>query len=190
MYAHIKPLARLGVTPTAVTATGQRALRGGGSAGRLQGGGGPGAGGLGAPTAPSIGGTTARTPDKGTRTTASVTTLGGHARVSGFASATPAPRPEHQHADAFQRRRGVVNTLGGARDVTRTRARSTGALPSPSAAPRAARIATFDTLDTTGAAGVARAANRAKRDAANAARGRFPQLGGTGVHVVKGGGRG
>jgi hypothetical protein len=122
------------------------------------------------------------------RATATTTTTVGRARVTGFGPTAP-PATEasrlHTHADAFQRRRGVVNTLGGAKDVTRQ-----GRAPPPALPPKGAgggggaRIGSFDTLATTGADGAARAANRARRDAANAGRGKFPQLTGSGVTVL------
>lgn len=147
-----------------------------------------------------------------------VTTV-GRAKIAGFASGVRSSS-EHNHADAFQRRKvrragartgslrplhtgtalqGVVNTVGGAKDITRAEKGEAPKLPprGPGGAAPGARIATFDTLETTGAEGKARAEGRARREAAEAkmaagAAGRH-DLGGKPVsapHSIGGGGGG
>ena len=188
MYDHIKSLARMNASDVPTGSSMEReAPRGGSRASNSGGGGGRKLGSGGSSTAP----TTDKVVDaKNMGAVADVirttTTKVGRARVACFASTAPgmaAVTKMHQHADDFQRRKGVVNTLGGAKDVNRQNNALPVKLPPKGSG---ARIATFDTVETCGAEGQRRAENRAKRDAANSAKGKFPQLHGSGVHVLGG----
>lgn len=190
MYSHIKSLKRLGVGASDVPSGSSMTTAAGGGGGGGVGGGGGGAGGGGGGAGGGFPATRTRPPplsgsSAGSRNATAVTSVVtvGRGRVAGFGPSAAAARPsiQHAHADAFQRQRGVVNGLGGARDVNRGARGLPPVLP-PRGGP--ARIATFDTLATVGEEGAARAAGRARRDAAAASKGRFPQLEGTGVHAV------
>ena len=115
----------------------------------------------------------------------------GMGRVAGFGRPSGPSTSIHNHEDAFQRKKGVVNTVGGASDINVVRAASTaavltgvsGGLPGG----RKARIVTMDTVDTLTGAGAARIEARARREAAESGGsgrggGKAP-VGGGGVHV-------
>lgn len=53
----------------------------------------------------------------------------GGANVHGFGKGSSGGSSLHNHEDAFQRRKGVVNTIGGAKDVTRKPKDEAVALP-------------------------------------------------------------
>jgi hypothetical protein len=89
----------------------------------------------------------------------------GRAKVAGFAGGSGGGSALHHHEDSFQRRKGVVNTIGGAKDVTRQMA--VPLLP-PKAQNRGATVVGFDTLPTLGAEGKARREGVEKRAAAAA----------------------
>lgn len=185
MYDHIKSLAKM---RAADVPTGTSIRRDEGGSSKRPGGGNRLGGGSGTSNRSESG-----PPKLDARNTAAVadvirttTTTVGRARISGFASLNPgmsAAAKVHLHEDSFQRRKGVVNTFGGAKDVNRQLNAEPAKLPPKGSG---ARVASFDTLETTNAQGQARIANRAKRDAANAAKGRFPQLTGSGVHAITG----
>ena len=104
----------------------------------------------------------------------------GAGRVAGFGGPSGPSKSIHNHEDAFQRRKGVVNTVGGAKDINIKREEEGGIHRGH------ARIVTMDTVETLGAEGQARIAARARREAA-AAGGRppgAPPVSGGGVHVT------
>lgn len=92
-----------------------------------------------------------------------VTGGAGGARIAGFGpTSTSSTSGVHSHPDAFHRRKGVVNTMGGARDVSR--ADSAAKLPpkGPGGAMPGARVAGLSSLDPHAEEG------KAKRAAAEA----------------------
>lgn len=89
----------------------------------------------------------------------------GRAKVAGFTSGGPKTAGIHDHEDAFQRRKGVVNTIGGSRDVSRKI--DDARLPPRGEKPAGARIMGFDTMDTHAAEGRARREAQDKRSAAS-----------------------
>lgn len=108
-----------------------------------------------------------------------VTTV-GKPRIAGFGpTATAAGSGVHGHADAFQRRKGVVNTLGGAKDVSRLSKEEPPRLAPRGDAMPGARVMDVGGLDSHAAEGKAkRAAAEAKmRSSSSSATGR-PRAGG------------
>lgn len=95
-----------------------------------------------------------------------VTTV-GRAKIAGFSSGVRSSSA-HNHEDAFQRRKGVVNTVSGAKDVTRASLAEPARLPPKGGAHAGPRIMSMDTLETMGAEGRLRAEGREKRDRAAA----------------------
>jgi len=89
----------------------------------------------------------------------------------------------HAHADAFQRRKGVVNTVGGAKDVTRADKMEAPRLPGKGER-KGAQIMGFSTLDAHSAEGKARREAAEKREAAGGNRVKMDL-----VKVTGGGGR-
>lgn len=88
----------------------------------------------------------------------------GAGNVHGFASKASGGSKLHNHEDAFQRRKGVVNTVGGAKDVTRVVKDEPPTLPPKGE--RKAQIMGFDLLDQHSLEGKARREAAAKREAA------------------------
>ena len=166
MYDHIKSLKRIGAVDTphgASAATAPGCVKTGGVAAC--------AGIKRSDTALAAIRTNVTTVGRGT-----VATLAGGGGISRTAAA-------HLHADSFQRRKGVVNTIGGAKDVTR-QATAVSMIPHDPHVARttaSSRIATLDTLDTLGPEGIARRKARDRRDAAQARAGKSAA---GGVHVI------
>ena len=108
----------------------------------------------------------------------------GRANVHGFAGtgAGNTTAAHHNHEDSFQRRKGVVNTVSGAKDTTR--APKEEELRLPPKGQRKAQIMGIDMLDAHTAEGKARREGAEKRAAAggNAYKNTL-------VHVSGGGGR-
>ena len=109
--------------------------------------------------------------------------VGGNSNVHGFASKTAAAPAMHNHASSFQRAKGVVNTVGGARDVTRAEKADAPRLPPKGEAK--AQIMGFSTLDQHTLEGKARREAAEKREKAGG-----NTHGMKLVHVSGGGGRG
>ena len=106
-------------------------------------------------------------------------TLGGGGNVHGFAQKAGGSSL-HTGASSFTHQKGVVNTLGGARDVTREEKEQPRLPPKGEKRPPAT-ISTIGSLDTWAAEG------KAKKEAAMAkiaAAGRAPSLGGDGGAAV------
>lgn len=95
-----------------------------------------------------------------------VTTV-GRARVAGFASGVRSSSA-HNHADAFQRRKGVVNTVSGAKDITRVTAADPPRLPPKGSRPTGPRIMSMSTMEASTEEGRHRAEGREKRERAEA----------------------
>lgn len=104
----------------------------------------------------------------------------GAAKVHGFGGGGRGSI--HNHEDSFQRRKGVVNTIGGAKDVTRVSKEEPARLP-PKGERKGAQIMGFSTLDAHTAEGKARREAAEKRESA----GNGYKM--TSVHVAGGGGR-
>ena len=108
----------------------------------------------------------------------------GRANVHGFAGtgAGNSTAAHHNHEDSFQRRKGVVNTVSGAKDTTR--APKEEELRLPPKGERKAQIMGIDMLDAHTAEGKARREGAEKRQAAggNAHKNTL-------IHVSGGGGR-
>jgi hypothetical protein len=108
----------------------------------------------------------------------------GRANVHGFGGtgAGNSTAAHHNHEDSFQRRKGVVNTMGGAKDTTRAPREDEVRLPPKGT--RKAQIMGVDMLDAHTAEGKARREGIEKRERAggNAYKN-------TAVHVSGGGGR-
>lgn len=100
-----------------------------------------------------------------------VTTVGG-AKIAGFGpTSTSATSGIHSHPDAFHRRKGVVNTMGGAKDVSRSSREEPVRLPPRAPGDKApgARVGTIGGLDSHAAEGKAkRAAAEAKMRSSSA----------------------
>lgn len=87
----------------------------------------------------------------------------GGARIAGFGpTSTSSTSGVHSHPDAFHRRKGVVNTMGGAKDVSRADAAPKLPPKGPGGAMPGARVAGLSSLDPHAVEG------KAKRAAAEA----------------------
>lgn len=108
----------------------------------------------------------------------------GVANVHGFGGGSKPTLSStfHNHDDAFQRRKGVVNTIGGAKDVNRINKEPPPALPGKGEK-KGAHIMGLDMLDQHTVEGKARRAAAEKRMASN------NPIKTTAVHVSGGGGR-
>lgn len=91
-------------------------------------------------------------------------TVGG-AKVHGIAGGGGGKPSIHHHEDAFQRRKGVVNTVGGAKDVNRATRDEAPRLPAKGER-KGAQIMGFGTLDAHTAEGKARREAAEKRESA------------------------
>lgn len=107
----------------------------------------------------------------------------GAGNVHGFASKTAGGSKLHTHADSFQRAKGVVNTVGGAKDINRAERGEPAKLPGKGEA-KGAHIMGFSTLDAHTVEGKARREAANKREAAGG-----NAVGMKLVHVSGGGGR-
>ena len=182
MYGHLSALKRMGVDASDVPTGSSMGVERSGGGGR---GAAPAASGWGAKTTASgpVGSAIRDAAEQnGLKTTAvGGPRVGGNSNVHGFASRNAAPAL-HTSASSFQRTKGVVNTMGGAKDVTRAESAPPPALP-----PRGqgkAQIMGFSTLDQHTAEGKARREAAEKREAAGG-NARGMKL----VHVAGGGGR-
>jgi len=107
----------------------------------------------------------------------------GAGNVHGFASKTAAKPSVHNHADSFQRSKGVVNTVGGAKDINRAERGEPAKLPAKGEA-KGAQVMGFSTLDAHTAEGKARREAAEKRESAGGNAHKMNL-----VHVSGGGGR-
>jgi len=131
--------------------------------------------------APSLGGDGA--PPMGMSTAAFTGgKVGTNSNVHGFSSGGSSKPSIHAHADSFQRSKGVVNTLGGAKDTTRAEKMEAPRLP-PKGQGKA-QIMGFSTLDAHTVEGKARREAAEKREKAGG-----NTHGMKLVHVSGGGGR-
>ena len=107
----------------------------------------------------------------------------GAGNVHGFASKTAGVAPVHNHADSFHRAKGVVNTVGGAKDINRAERGEPKKLPGKGEA-KGTQIMGFSTLDSHSAEGKARREAAEKRESAGGNAHKMNL-----VHVSGGGGR-